>query len=144
MVGIGPIDGFLQVDGGQYIPSAMLEDIRRAAQKYGNINRINVGDSGSDHLAFLERNTRAVNFFWDALENHPNIHTTQDSADLINPEILEKVALTTIGYLIEFLGLLEDLPETSEIIKVSPQLIITCLFLIGIIWNRSRKSRKIN
>ena len=144
MVGIGPNDGYLLVDGGQYIPSAMLEDIRRAAQKYGNINTIEVGYEGSDHLAFLERNVRAFNFFWDAMENHPNFHTTQDKADLINPEILEKVALTTLGYLIEFQELLEDLPVTSEVITISPQLIITCLLLIGIIWNRSRKSRKIN
>lgn len=142
MVGIGPIDGFLQVDGGQYIPSAMLEDIRRAAQKYGNINRIEVGDGGSDHLAFLERNVRAVNFFWDAMEYHPNIHTIQDTADLINPEILEKVALTTLGYLIEFQELLEDLPETSELITVSPLLVITSLLLIGVIWNQRKKSRK--
>ncbi len=144
MVGIGPIDGYLQVNGGQYLPSAMLEDIRRAAQKYGNINSIEVGDVSSDHLAFLERNVRAVNFFWDALENHPNIHTTQDTADLINPEILEKVALTTLGYIIEFQELLEDLPETSELITVSQQLVITSLLLIGVIWNQRKNSKKIN
>ncbi|MFX1512340.1 MAG: M28 family peptidase, partial [Promethearchaeota archaeon] len=105
MVGVGPVDGKLRVGEGYHFP-AVVEDIDQVALEYGNIQEVIVSEDASDHLAFLEKNVPAVNFFWDDLENHPYLHTTQDTADLITPEILEKVTLTTLGYLIDSQNLL--------------------------------------
>jgi hypothetical protein len=106
MVGVGFENGSLYVDGGDYITS--MFEITHAAENYGNISSVIVTDVGrSDHVPFLQNGINAVNFMWDA-PNHPDVHTSNDTADKINPNFLKKIALTTLGFLIEEKGLLGD------------------------------------
>lgn len=111
MVGTGPENGDLTVcsPGSFTIPVDMLKDIKSAAQQYGNIPKIQgCNTERGDHDAFGQKGVNAVMFFWDNLKTHLNYHTPQDTAEFINPNILEKVALTTLGYIIDY----HNAPET--------------------------------
>ncbi|MHA2389691.1 MAG: M20/M25/M40 family metallo-hydrolase [Candidatus Hodarchaeales archaeon] len=120
MVGVGPENGKLKVLSPRSftIPLDMLGDIMSAAQEYGNIPQIQGGNTGrGDHEEFGQKGVNAVMFFWDSMETHLNYHTPQDTAEFINPNILEKVALTTLGYIIDY----HNAPETSTTITTTPE-----------------------
>ncbi|MFW9991398.1 MAG: M28 family peptidase [Candidatus Odinarchaeota archaeon] len=141
MVGVGPVNGYLLVDGQSTISSSVIQSIRQAATQYGSIqNVVTTNDHGSsDHAAFWERNVAAVNFYWD--EEHPYLHTPQDTADRINPDILEKVALTTLGYIIEKQNLLSD-SNASKTANSSPHLIVTSLLISLLVKNRRKRQKR--
>lgn len=134
MVGLGPIDGKLMVDGGGYIPEEIMNDIREGAQQWGSISDVHIGWGMSDHIPFLEKNIAAVSFFWDEITNHPKYHTPQDEVEYIEPEVLKKVAATTLGYLLNY-HLLNDSSneETMQNVKDLIELIlILCTFCVTI------------
>jgi hypothetical protein len=147
MVGLGPIDGTLVVDGGRNLPTGMIQDIRDAALQYGNVQSVTTNDHGSsDHAAFMEEEVNAVNFFWDDISEHPYYHTPLDTVDLIKTEILEKVALTTLGYIIDAQNLLtgsSGTTNTSSTVSVSPQIIIVSILSVMVVRNWSRKKKDV-
>ncbi|MFX1512780.1 MAG: M20/M25/M40 family metallo-hydrolase [Promethearchaeota archaeon] len=140
MVGIGPVNGALTVGGGSYFPDIMTE-IHQAASEYGNIEDVVMADIGSDHLAFLENNIPGVCFFWNKRDDHPNVHTVHDTADLIEPDVLKKVALTTLGYLIEGQSLLGDDSESGIIDSFVVFMIIG--FLTSVLIRKRKKKKEV-
>ncbi|MFW9997675.1 MAG: M28 family peptidase [Candidatus Odinarchaeota archaeon] len=138
MVGLGPVDGTLVIDEGQYFPD-VVETVERAALKHGSVNSVAVGNGGSDHLAFLEKGVPGVCFFWDDISTHPDYHTPLDTADLIDPVILEKVALTTVGYLFESGAIVEDTTSTVNLIEAVIIITTIGVVVIYVIWFIKKK-----
>ncbi|MHA2298354.1 MAG: M28 family peptidase [Candidatus Hodarchaeales archaeon] len=135
MVGLGPVDGTLYVEGGSYIPSTMMEDIHQAATVHGKIqNVLATGGGGSDHIAFLDNGVPGVMFFWDEISEHPYYHTPGDTVDLIDPEVLEKVTMTTLGYLIDSSILVEDQSVATEFVEIGDLFVTACAFVALAAW----------
>lgn len=132
MIGVGPSDGYLYIDGGALLPTKTQSSLQKAGIKAGIPNlKLTDLEGGSDHVSFAYLGRPAVMLFWDNIASHVNYHTILDKSSDINPEVLKKVSLFIINYLFDYemsmptqtarIGLYEpilSLVLTSIIIKI--------------------------
>lgn len=100
MVGVGPSDGYLFIDGGLLL-SAQDQNYLIQSGKDAQISNVRLNElgGGSDHISFYYINRPAVMLFWDDLSVHSNYHTVLDTVNDINTEILMKVTVFILSYL---------------------------------------------
>lgn len=134
MVGTGSTDGFLRVAGGEYV-GEWTSVVKEAAKAYGNITDFSTADGSSDHVPFLMSNVPAVMFFWDSVDQHPDYHTTNDTVDKLNPEIMVKTVATILGILLENQDLLIASNHSST---SAPPLLVSTVVLVTIWLTRRR------
>lgn len=113
MVGVGPSDGYLYIDGGAMLPTKTQDSLQKAGTKSG-ISHLELTDleGGSDHVSFTYIERPAVMLFWDNIASHLHYHTINDKSSDINPDVLKKVTLFILNYLFEY--------ETSIPTQISP------------------------
>jgi hypothetical protein len=134
MVGAGPSDGYLEINGGDILPENIKSNLQLAADT-AEIKNLDLDNphSRSDHMSFINKDVPAVMFFWDNITKHENYHTVNDQMGDLNEEVLEKVTKMVVGYLIDHEKVVQDSSISSDTVTGFPTLIGTIAIFVIVI-----------
>jgi Zn-dependent M28 family amino/carboxypeptidase len=134
MVGVGPSDGYLEINGGDILSENIKSNLQSAAAT-AEIKTLdlNLPHGGSDHVSFMNNDIPAVMFFWDNITKHVNYHTVNDQIENLNEEVLEKVTKMVVSYLIDHEKVVQESSITSNIVTGFPALIGTITIFVVLI-----------
>jgi Zn-dependent M28 family amino/carboxypeptidase len=141
MVGVGPTDGYLEINGGDLLAENVKTDLQSAAvtSAIGSLD-LDLPHGGSDHVSFLNNDIPAVLFFWDNISEHKKYHTVNDQIEDLNEEVLVKVTKMLVSYLIDHEKVVQDSSISSDTVTGFPALLVTiAVFVIVIKRQRSTK-----